>query len=152
MYVVTRVKEAGVGPQEGTHLRKEVWIWAQDQYRGWHPGRLPKGRSTADPEDGNTDGHTDFVLTDEELDAIEARSKAASPGPWRSFVEGRDHLGGDDFIRVSDDSDEPDMYVIRAEAGATRPASVADQDFIAAARQDIPTLVAELRRLRSAPS
>jgi hypothetical protein len=89
------------------------------------------------------------VLEDDELDAIEARCRAASPGPWKAFVEGRDHWGGDDFIRVSDLDEEPDMYVSRADAGGIRPASVVDLDFIAAARQDIPALLAEVRRLRS---
>lgn len=39
-------------------------------------------------------------LTDEELGVIEARAKAANPGPWKAFVEGRDHFSGDDFIRI----------------------------------------------------
>ncbi len=89
------------------------------------------------------------VLSDEELHAIEDRCAAASPGPWTSYVEGRDHWGGDDFIRVSEADDEPDMYVSRAEAGTVRPASPADLDFIASARQDVPSLVAEIRRLRA---
>jgi hypothetical protein len=83
-----------------------------------------------------------------DLDAIEACCAAASPGPWMSYVEGRDHWSGDDFIYVSDD--EPDMYVSRAEAGAIQPASASDLNFIAAARQDVPSLVAEIRRLRAA--
>jgi len=91
----------------------------------------------------------DSVLDDAELDAIEARCQAASPGPWKSFVEGRDHWSGDDFIRVGDDDDEPDMYVLRATAEGLRPASVRDLDFIAAARQDSPRLLAEIRWLRS---
>jgi hypothetical protein len=89
------------------------------------------------------------MLDDAELDAIEVRCQAASPGPWRAFVEGRDHWGGDDFIRVSDRDEEPDMYVSRAEIGSIRPASTADLDFTAAARQDIPALLAEVRRMRS---
>ena len=89
------------------------------------------------------------VLDDAELDAIEARCQAASPGPWKSFVEGRDHWSGDDFIRVGDDDDEPDMYVSRATAEGLRPASVRDLDFIAGARQDIPRLLAEIHWLRS---
>ena len=89
------------------------------------------------------------VIDEAELDAIEARCRDASPGPWRSFVEGRDHWSGDDFMRVSDLDAEPDMYVSRAEAGSIRPASTADLDFIAAARQDIPKLVAEIRRMRA---
>jgi hypothetical protein len=78
------------------------------------------------------------MLDDVELSAIEARCDVASPGPWTAFVEGRDHWSGDDFIRVSDRDDEPDMYVSRSEAGSVRPASAADLDFIAAARQNLP--------------
>jgi hypothetical protein len=87
----------------------------------------------------------DEPLTDAELDAIEARVVAASTAPWQSFVEGRDHTSRDNFIRVGGlDDAEPDMYVSRDSV----PASVADQDFIAHARQDIPRLLAEVRRLR----
>jgi hypothetical protein len=89
------------------------------------------------------------MLDEAELDAIEARCRAASPGPWRAFVEGRDHWGGDDFIRVGALEEEPDMYVSRAEGDGLRPASPADLDFIAGARQDVPTLLVEVRRLRS---
>jgi hypothetical protein len=70
-------------------------------------------------------------------------------GAMRAFVEGRDHWGGDDFIRVSDLGEEPDMYVSRAGEAGLRPASPADLDFIAMARQDIPKLLAEVRRLQS---
>jgi hypothetical protein len=83
-------------------------------------------------------------ISDEDLDAIEQRAAAASQGPWRSYVEGRDHWGGDNSIRVGGVDHEPDMYVSRD----TVPASIADQDFIAHARQDIPRLLAEVRRLR----
>ena len=88
-------------------------------------------------------------MDDAELDEIERRFRAASPGPWTSFVEGRDHLAGDDFIRVSDEDAEPDMYVSRAVDGGPVAASSADLDFIAAARQDIPRLVAALRQMRA---
>jgi hypothetical protein len=84
-------------------------------------------------------------LTDEELGEMERRVAAASNGPWESFVEGRDHWGGDDFIRVGGlDDEEADMYVMRG----TAPAGVADLDFVAHARQDVPRLLAEIRRLR----
>lgn len=86
------------------------------------------------------------VLSDDDLDVIEARCAAASPGPWTAFVEGRDHDSGDGFIQVGDVGNEPDMYVSRER----RPAAAADLDFIASARQDIPALVAEIRRLRAA--
>ena len=85
--------------------------------------------------------HVVGPLTDAELDGIGARCAAATPGPWRSFIEGRDHLGGNDFIQTGGTDDRsPDIELI----GATR----ADQDFIAEARQDIPRLLAEVRRLR----
>jgi hypothetical protein len=70
------------------------------------------------------------------LQEVESRSTAATPGPWVSFVEGRDHTSGSNFVRTTLDDIEF--------SGAT----VADQDFIAHARQDVPLLVTEVRRLR----
>lgn len=90
-----------------------------------------------------------MVLSDAELDAIESRVLSASPGPWRAFVEGRDHWSGDDFIMVSEADGQPDMYVSRSDASGTWPASTPDLDFIAASRQDVPALLAEVRRLRA---
>ena len=81
------------------------------------------------------------VLTDEELDAIEARCEAASAGPWVSMVEGRDHTSGSSFIRTGAVDDRGENIEL---TGAT----VSDQDFIAHARQDVPRLLAEVRRLR----
>jgi hypothetical protein len=79
------------------------------------------------------------------LRAIEERCAAASPGPWEAFVEGRDHTSGDTMIRIGGPKgNEPDMYVSRD----LKVASEADHDFIAHARQDLPLLVAEVRRLR----
>jgi hypothetical protein len=58
------------------------------------------------------------------------------------MVEGRDHLSGESVIITGPpDHRGPDIYV--------HGAIVADdQDFIANAKQDIPTLIAEIRRLR----
>lgn len=90
-------------------------------------------------------------LTEAELDQIEQRCDAASKPPWQSFIEGRDHHGGDNFIRVGGmDDSEPDMYVSRAADEGLVPASDADLDFIAYARQDLPLLLAEVRRHRAA--
>jgi hypothetical protein len=88
---------------------------------------------------------SDEPVSDAELDAMQRRVGAASKGPWRSFIEGRDHTSGDSFIMIGreDDRDE-DMYVSRDRA----PASGADLDFIAGARQDVPRLIAEIKRLR----
>jgi hypothetical protein len=88
---------------------------------------------------------SDEPVSDAELDAMQQRAGAASRGPWRSFIEGRDHTSGDSFIRIGGlDDGEADMYVSRE----TTSASDADLDFIAGARQDVPRLIAEIKRLR----
>jgi hypothetical protein len=76
-------------------------------------------------------------VTEQELEAIEARVRATTPGPWSSIIEGRDQDSGESFIMT----DGEDIYV--------RGGSEADQEFIAHARQDIPRLIAEIRRLRA---
>ncbi len=81
-------------------------------------------------------------LTDEELDTISKRVDAAQPGPWKSFVEGRDHTSGSSFIRTGGGNGRCNDIELN---GAT----VADQDFIAAARHDVPLLLAEIRALKS---
>jgi predicted oxidoreductase len=89
-------------------------------------------------------------LTDEELEQIEARAEAASPGPWECFIEGRDHTAGDDFIRIGGLNDaQPDMYVQHYLGATSVTVPAADLDFIANARQDIPRLIAEIRRFRA---
>jgi len=79
-------------------------------------------------------------LSKEYLSEVRNRLNAATPGPWISFVEGRDHLAGENFIRRSLDDSIDDMYV--------RGATVSDQDFIAHARQDISLLLDEIERLK----
>ena len=88
-------------------------------------------------------------LGDAELAAIRARADAATVGPWQSFVEGRDHLSGDNFIRTGGPDDAaPEMYVTLYYGVDPRPAPPEDLDFIAASRQDVPRLVGEIERLR----
>ena len=85
------------------------------------------------------------------LSQLEKQERAATPGPWVSSHEGRDHLPGDDAIFTAGGPRQvdPDVYVsIRVAGGDWHPVSVADQDFIAAARNASPALIAELRRLR----
>jgi hypothetical protein len=88
----------------------------------------------------------DEPITDAELTRLEALLAEASPAPWASFVG--PGIGGDDFIRIGEDDAEPDMYVLRD----GKPASAADLDFIAAARNHLPALIAEARRARIAKS
>jgi hypothetical protein len=77
------------------------------------------------------------ALSDQELAEIERQCELSTPGPWKSYVEGRDHVSGDSFIMTG----REDIYL----TGAT----VNDQDFIASARQDVPRLIREIRRLRA---
>lgn len=77
------------------------------------------------------------TVSEEELQEIERRCQAATPGPWHSFIEGRDHTSGSNFIRTAGE----DIEVVAAEPS--------DQDFMAHARQDVPRLLAEVRRLRA---
>ena len=80
-------------------------------------------------------------ITNDELHAMRVRCDAATPGPWKSYVEGRDHTSGSSFIMTGEGGSRgPDIEL----SGATSP----DQDFIAHARQDVPRLIAELERLR----
>ncbi len=84
-----------------------------------------------------------MTLSNQDLQEIERRCAAARPGPWRSYIEGRDHFGGSNVIVVGDGAS---LSVDIEPIGATTE----DQDFMAAARQDVPRLLAEVRRLRSA--
>jgi len=82
------------------------------------------------------------ALAIEELDEIERRCQGASPGPWRPFLEGDGGVGGTSVIWVSDSDDEPDLYLWLG--GDLAPD--ADYEFTAAARQDVPRLLAALGR------
>lgn len=67
------------------------------------------------------------TLNEAELDRLQALADAATPGPWT--IEG-------DFI-------EPDIGEAWSFTGA------ANGEFIAAAREALPTLITEVRRLRA---
>ena len=74
------------------------------------------GRFATDKEDKQ------IMLTEKDLKDIIDRCNKATSGPWKSFVEGRDHESGSDFIQTPDG----DIELI----GGTRN----DQDFIAHSR------------------
>lgn len=81
-------------------------------------------------------------LTAEQLAEIQARCDRASPGPWRSMIEGREHTSGASFIMTGPPNARGEDIEL---SGATQD----DQDFIAHARLDVPQLLEEVRRLRS---
>lgn len=82
-------------------------------------------------------------MTSDELTAIEARANAATPGLWK--VDGYQvwHVGA----RYQNESD-PHMLLMMDGCHCERCES--DRAFVAAARSDVPALVAEVRRLMDA--
>ncbi|MBO0924403.1 hypothetical protein J1G44_07890 [Cellulomonas sp. zg-ZUI199] len=96
-------------------------------------------------------GHADLPrppLSGQAIAEIEARAGAATRGPWRSFVEGRDHLAGDSFVMTGTEKDRgPDIY-LTWDPLVSEEQRLADQDFIAHARQDVTALAMDLRELR----
>lgn len=77
-----------------------------------------------------------MLITEQDLLAIQERCDKTTKGPWVSYVEGRDDGCGSNFIMT----DAEDIELL----GAT----IADQDFIAHARQDIPKLLQEIKFLQ----
>lgn len=73
-----------------------------------------------------------------DLDEIRARAAAATPGPWQARRE---------FVVSGDLEGIPDCVVSTGEDG---PQELADAEFIAHAREDVPALYAEIERLRAA--
>lgn len=94
-------------------------------------------------------------LTDEELAAIETRAEKATPGPWRWEYPNLEELRIDDpDIREGDVT----PYLVTDGVPDADPVlddicdpmvGIEDAAFIAHARQDIPRLLAEVRRLRA---
>ena len=85
-------------------------------------------------------------LSDEEIAELEGLTAAATPARWTANLEEEGGLGGDSMIQLGLPGDfPPDMYVFHDRAIAPS----ADLRFIAAARNYMPRLLAELRRLRA---
>ena len=80
-------------------------------------------------------------MTNEELDRLEALAKAATPGPWYHVYEG----SSDWQVYGPHDDIKPVASLHRYHAP-----SCPDAPFIAAARDAVPALVAEVKRLRGA--
>ena len=85
-------------------------------------------------------------LSDEELSELEALTTAATPSPWVANIEEEGALGGDSMIGLDGLPGDfpPDMYVFHDR----QIAPSADIKFIATARNYMPRLLAEVRRLR----
>lgn len=75
-------------------------------------------------------------ITKTELQEILLCCQATTSGPWKSYVEGRDHTSGSSFIQTAGNDIE------------LTGASINDQDFIASAKQDIPRLISVIANLK----
>jgi hypothetical protein len=80
-------------------------------------------------------------LSADDTAGIGMRITAASPGPWTAIIESDGGQAGCDVIRVSDSDREADMYLWTGRDLA--PSDVFR--FVAAARQDLPALLAAVR-------
>ena len=85
---------------------------------------------------GGDDPERQTELSATVLSEIQKRLDAATSGPWKDYIEKRDGISGSDFIMTEGE----DIYLIGGTA--------ADYEFVAHARQDIPALLAEVRRLK----
>ncbi len=84
-------------------------------------------------------------LTKSELDEIEERTRRASPGPWRPFLETDGGMAGTNVIWVTDSDNEADLYLWIGNRIAPGP----DFEFVAAARNELPGLVAAVRQIQA---
>jgi len=96
-------------------------------------------------------------MTPAELDAIEAREKAATEGPWRAVAQDggevfhgfeRGVVTGWDHPQLRGPLDITGLGIDLRSGRAVRRMDATDAEFIAHARSDVPALVAEVRRLR----
>jgi hypothetical protein len=81
-------------------------------------------------------------MTELELKNIFEICNNATKAPWESYVEGRDFTSGSSFIMTGENENRDydiEFLKIRPE----------DQDFIAMARNVIPQLIDEIKKLKS---
>jgi hypothetical protein len=87
-------------------------------------------------------------ISEAELRMYEWLVTSGTSGPWLAFANGQEQSSGESFIRVGAPGSEGDMHVRIDSQGKTRPALDNDLELIAQAKQIIPRLVDEIRRLR----
>lgn len=85
------------------------------------------------------------LLTEAKLAEIEERLGRTTPGPWAC----RDRLGGGGCFVFSEETFHVVAMEEDDEPALSAPLGRGDAAFIAAAREDVPLLLAEVRRLRA---
>lgn len=83
-------------------------------------------------------------MDEKRLEEIEARAKAATPGPWTIFARSKRAVRAIWLTRLNRDGDSVWTW-----PGFVQTSFEHDADFIAHARQDIPDLLAEIERLQA---
>ncbi|MET0660519.1 MAG: hypothetical protein ABW110_20435 [Steroidobacteraceae bacterium] len=83
-------------------------------------------------------------LSEVDIDRAERLVNAATAGPWISYVVGRDPEADSSYIELGTCNELGSLHSLVLVGG-----SVADQDFIASAREDVQRLVLEVRMLRA---
>ena len=80
------------------------------------------------------------MITETELNEIEARANAATPGPWEA-------AGWDVRTKITAD-DQRGYLITSCQPSAFPENGAANTEFLSHARTDVPALVAEVRRLQ----
>lgn len=93
------------------------------------------------------------LLTQDAIDAIEARAGRASPPPWVKSCHGQEQASGSRWwsVDIGYHTQQTLMTSRRQVCRIMASTEQGDHDasFIAHARDDVPALVVEVRRLRS---
>lgn len=150
--------------------------WADQPEQATSPDPTPRGRVVARLDPAEADGTWPFASAtpaqpageapaaagphpdtpdraggaELDLDAIEARAEGAAPGPWM-VIDPNEGTGvppgwqvvNDAFLNPPGDDEDHAWVAVELHTG-----DQADAEFIAHAREDIPALAAEVRRLR----
>jgi hypothetical protein len=87
-------------------------------------------------------------MTKQDLETIKNRYQSTTIAPWIASIEGRDHESGSHFIMTGIPKGENIWQEKRGEDLEIIGATIADIDFIANARQDVPALIEEIERLQ----
>lgn len=88
------------------------------------------------------------MITDGELDAIEKRANDAQVGPWKT--DNMKNVGENWLVATFGSDSDGDWIVTTDNLRASQSNGATAKDdavFVAAAREDVPRLVQEIRRL-----
>jgi len=88
-------------------------------------------------------------MTEEELKEIEHRVNSGTKGPWIVMIEGITHSSGSDFIMTGVENSDDHSNAERGNDLYVSDGRKEDLIFMAHAKQDIPKLITEIRKLKN---